>query len=119
LYASIVYNVDDTISTSVPFRYDAKGEGVKILKANYGTYFGYFLITKLFDDTISTSVPFRYDAKGEGVKILKANYGTYFGYFLITKLFDDTLGVKVYIVIYRYTAINTSLSFLTSFTRYF
>jgi hypothetical protein len=79
--------------------YASIGEGVKILNANYGTYFGYFLITKLFDDTISTSVPFRYDATGEGVKILNANYGTYFGYFLITKLFDDTLSVKVHIVI--------------------
>jgi hypothetical protein len=40
----------------VPFRYDATGEGVKILKANYGTYFGYFLITKLFDDTLSRDI---------------------------------------------------------------
>jgi hypothetical protein len=81
------------------YSYASIGKGIKILNTNFGTYFGYFVTTKLFDNTISTSVPFRYNSIGKGIKILNTNFGTYFGYFVITKLFDDTLSLKVSIVI--------------------
>jgi hypothetical protein len=38
------------------YTYASIGKGIKILNTNFGTYFGYFFITKLFDDTLSLKV---------------------------------------------------------------